>query len=720
MALHLKDSNREIERLERCVNDLVSILALHASWIDRTSSEIVQLLLDAILRLLPLDFAYARLKHQVGEPATEIVRFGESQDSTLPAKDICECMGRWFKEDLHMLPGSLRRTIGERDISLSLCPLGLQGESGFIVTGSHCAEFPSETEVFLLSLAVNQGTIWLREARLHSELKKLAAKLDHQLARRTAELAEANRVLRDEIAGHNRVEEALKARDINLRLILDSIPAPVALMRPDGQVQGVNQPTLRYFGKTLEDLKHWGTGDAVHPDDLRNAIDVWIKAIKTGQAYEVKERLRRFDGIYRWFEVRGFPLKDPDGRILNWCVLLTDIDDRQRAEEKLRRSEAFLAEAQRLSSTGSFSWRVETGEIVFSEQLCRIFGFDPTARVSLELVRSRFHPDDIPLMDEMVEQVKGRGDDFEYEHRLIMPDGSIKRIQVVGHRSRDGSSQLEYIGTTQDVTQRRLAEDALAKARSDLTNMTRVTSLGLMAASIAHEVNQPLFGIITNADSCLLMLSSDPPDVEGARETVRRTIRDGNRATDVIKRIRALFSKQDPIFELMDLNDATREVISLALSDLQRQRVALRLELSNDLPLVAADRVQLQQVIMNLVRNAADAMDNIDDRPRTLMIKTEKDEGDRVRLSVEDAGVGLDPEAGHRLFEAFYTTKSGGMGIGLSISRSIIEAHHGHLWATVNHGPGATFLFSIPCRAANLAADGKRATLPVGATLRMI
>jgi C4-dicarboxylate-specific signal transduction histidine kinase len=245
--------------------------------------------------------------------------------------------------------------------------------------------------------------------------------------------------------------------------------------------------------------------------------------------------------------------------------------------------------------------------------------------------------------------------------------------------------------------ERRLSEEALSKVRSELAHVARAQSLGVLTASIAHEVNQPLSGIITNANTCLRMLAADPPNVDGARETARRTIRDGNRAADVVTRLRALFGKKGTATESVDVNEATREVIALSLGELQRSRVILRAELADDLPPVTGDRVQLQQVILNLVRNASDAMSGVNDRPRQLVIRTERDEGDRVRLTVQDAGVGLDPQGADKLFEAFYSTKSGGMGIGLSVSRSIIESHHGRLWAAPNDGPGATFAFSIPC-----------------------
>jgi C4-dicarboxylate-specific signal transduction histidine kinase len=277
-----------------------------------------------------------------------------------------------------------------------------------------------------------------------------------------------------------------------------------------------------------------------------------------------------------------------------------------------------------------------------------------------------------------------------------MPDGSVKYVHNVAHGTRDQDGNVEYIGAMQDVTERRLAEEALANARSELTRVARVTTLGALTASIAHEVNQPLSGIITNASTCLRMLGADPPNVDGARETARRTIRDGNRASEVITRLRALFSNQRTAAESMDLNEATQEVIALLRSELRSNRVFLRTELADDLPPLTADRIQLQQVVLNLLLNASDAMSGVEDRPRQLLVRTERDDDNHVRLTVRDAGVGLEPQSLDKLFDAFYTTKTGGMGIGLSVSRSIIEYHHGHLWAVPNDGPGATFAFSIP------------------------
>src|SRR6266576_5175808 len=369
--------------------------------------------------------------------------------------------------------------------------------------------------------------------------------------------------------------------------------------------------------------------------------------------------------------------------------------ERHINETELRRSEAFLAEAQRLSSTGSFGWRVETGEITWSEELYRIFEFDRSVPVTLELIGSRVHPEDIPMLNDMIDRARGSGSDFEYEHRLQMSNHSVKYLHLVGHGRRDRDGRLVYIGAAQDVTEHRLSEETLGKVRSELAHMARVTSLGALTASIAHEVNQPLSGIVTNASTCLRMLAADPPNVDGARETVRRTIRDGQRAADVMARLRALFTKKTTTTGSIDLNEATREVVALSMSELQSQRVALRLELADDLPPVKGDRVQLQQVILNLLLNASDAMSTVEDRPRELLIATSSNGAD-VHVSVRDTGIGFDAGDPDRLFDAFYTTKSSGMGIGLSVSRSIMELHGGRLLATRNRGPGATFSFSIP------------------------
>jgi C4-dicarboxylate-specific signal transduction histidine kinase len=285
------------------------------------------------------------------------------------------------------------------------------------------------------------------------------------------------------------------------------------------------------------------------------------------------------------------------------------------------------------------------------------------------------------------------GTDPDFYFRILTSRGVVKHLRGFAHRIAD---RPVFVGAVQDVTASKMAQEALNRAGAELAHVSRMTALSALTASIAHEVNQPLSGIVTNAGTCLRMLDAAPPDIAGARETARRTIRDGNRASDVITRLRLLFSKREFTLEPVDLNEVTRELIALSSNELQRNRVILQSELGESLPTVTGDRIQLQQVILNLVRNAADALADVHDRPRHLSIKTEGENGNRVRVTVRDAGVGLTLENLDSVFNAFYTTKSGGMGIGLFVSRSIIEKHHGRLWAEPNDGPGATFAFSVP------------------------
>jgi PAS domain S-box-containing protein len=696
MKVQLEHPADEIKRLQRCINDLVSLLALPAMWSGSKPCDIVHTLLDSLLRMLDLDFVYVSLTNLVDATPSETVRVARSQEQMFRPQELCAFLDRWMGDDPQKRYLQERSHIGGEEVSLVSWPLGVQREIGVIVAGSGRADFPRDTEALLLGIAANQALTGLQQARLLTDQKRVADELDQRVAQRTAELAAANEVLRKEVAERRRAEEALAASEESLRLIVDSIPGLVALLTPAGEVELVNPQLVEYTGRTLAELRLWGTSDTVHPEDLPRVVGVFTGSITSGNPYDFETRIRRFDGVYRWFQVRGRPVRDANGRILRWCSLLTDIDERKRAEDALKRSEAFLAEGQRLSRIGSFSWRMETGEITWSEELYRIFGFERDVPVTLDLIGTRVHPADLPLMNDMVEKARDAVTDLEYEHRLLMPDDSVKYLHFIAHGIRDNEGRLEYIGAVQDVTQRQSSEEALAKARSELAHVASVTSLATLTASIAHEVNQPLSGIVTNAGTCLRMLTLDPPNVDGARETARRTIRDGNRASDVITRLRALFSKKHTLAEQVHLNDATREVIALSLSELQRNRVILRSELANDLPPVTGDRVQLQQVILNLLRNASDAMNIVHDRPRELLIKTGRDEGDRVLLSVKDAGIGFDPQTADRLFETFYTTKNDGMGVGLAVSRSIIESHQGRLWATLNDGPGATFSFSIP------------------------
>jgi PAS domain S-box-containing protein len=502
-------------------------------------------------------------------------------------------------------------------------------------------------------------------------------------------------LLQTDVDDRKRVEHALRGSERNLKLIIDTIPVLAWSARPDGTADFFNQHYLDFVGLSPEQASGWDWTTAVHFEDVNSLAATWQRIMASEQLGEAEARLRRHDGEYRWFLLRVSPLRDEAGQIVKWYGVNTDIEERKQAEAELRRAYNSFAEAQRLSKTGSFITDLIGDDHNWSDEAYRIFEFDPATKVSVQGVRNVIHPDDLPSFESVI--ARGMtGVDVTFAFRIVTASGAVKHVRGVAHVIEQVAGRPMFVGALQDVTESMVAEEALNKARTELTHVARVTTLSMLTASIAHEVNQPLSGIVTNASTCLRMLDANPPDLDGARETARRTIRDGHRASDVIARLRALFSKRDFTLELLDLNEVAREVIALSLSELQRNRVILQPELGEDLPTIKGDRVQLQQVILNLLRNASDAMTNVDDRPRQLVIRTECDEGDRVRLSVQDSGVGLDPQHLDKPFEAFYTTKRDGMGIGLSVSRSIVDNHHGRLWAAPNDGPGATFSFSLP------------------------
>jgi PAS domain S-box-containing protein len=494
------------------------------------------------------------------------------------------------------------------------------------------------------------------------------------------------------------VRELASGLEAKIRRLVEANVVGIVMFNLEGAIIGANEAFLHMVQYRREDIDsgriRWTDLTAAEWRDRDERAIAALKATGIFQPFE-KECLRK-DGS-RVPVLLGGALFEAGGN--EGVAFILDLSEQKRAEKALRRSEAFLAEGQRLGQIGSFSWRVATDEITWSEQLYRIYELEIGMPVTLELIRTRVHPEDVTLYEKMVKEVRGGGGgkDFEWQYRLMMPDHSTKYLHAVARATRDQDGRLEYIAAIQDVTARRLSEEARDKAKSELAHVARVTSLGTLAASIVHEINQPLSGIVINASTCQWMLAAAPPNVDGALEASRRTIRDADRASEVITRLRALFNRKETATESVDLNEATREVIELSLSGLQRNEVVVRAELADDLPPVKGDRVQLQQVILNLIRNGSDAMSTVDDRRRELLIRTESDESGGVRLSVKDTGVGIDLQGQEeKLFEAFYTTKGDGMGIGLSVSRFIIESHQGRLWAVRNKGPGATFLFSIP------------------------
>jgi len=368
----------------------------------------------------------------------------------------------------------------------------------------------------------------------------------------------------------------------------------------------------------------------------------------------------------------------------------------QRAMVDLARSEAKLIEAQRVSQTGSFVWNVSTRERVGSKEFFRILGFDEPHSVTWEMVFQRAHPEDRALVQQTIRRASRAGKDLDYKHRLLMPDRSVKYVHIVAHAARNPAGELEYVGAVVDITATKQAEEKLHKAQTELARVTRVTTLGEMTASISHEVNQPLAAVVNAAGACLRWLDGSTPNLDEARRAAGWAMKEGNRAAEVIRRVRALAKNNESPREPLDINSVIDEVIALVERELAMRHVRWRLELAPALPIVLADRVQLQQVIINLVMNGVEAMQSIADRPHELVIRSYPDEAQGVAVDVVDSGVGLCPDSADKIFNAFFTTKSGGMGMGLSICRSIIESHGGRLSAANNAGPGARFQFTLP------------------------
>ena len=833
------DSASEVKRLQRCMNDLVSVLALPAIWTGSEPDRILETFLDALLVMLDLDFLYARVLLDSHEAPIDALRTSEVYETSHRSKEIRQVLNQWSGEVPQRWPEEVLRQLGGQEVSVLPIRMGIEGELGLIVAGSQRVGFPEQTESLVLSVAANQAATGLQQALRLNEQKRVASELDRRVAQRTEELAAAIEFLSEEIVERKEIEKRLLESEVLLKKseavlwrVIDTIPTLVWSMLPDGANDFLSKGWHEYTGISAVESDGWGWRAAFHPHDLPALLTLWRELLVSGQPGEIEARLRRHDGVYRWFLMRVSPFRDETGRIARWYGTNTDIHDRKLAEGELRRSEARYRVVVETASDAVVSID-ESGAIILANPATkRIFGYNPEeligkpltvlmpgamrklhetgfnryletgarhlnwqgtemtalrangeefpAEVSfgemsadqrrvftgfirdisekkrteeailasernlsliintmpvlawsalpdgtVEFFNQRWldytglspeqpqgwgwaeavHHDDLGRMTKYWQSMITTGGSGEIEARMRRFDGQYRWFLFRADALRDESGAIiKWYGTNTDIDDRKRAEEALRDTQAELSRMMRIMTIGQLTASIAHEVSQPLSGIIMNASTCLRMLKSDPPNIDGARETVQRTIRDGNRASEVITRLRTLFSKKQIGVEPLDLNESAREVIALLSGELQRNNVILKQEFNDHLPTVNGDRVQLQQVILNLIRNGSDAMDAVNDQPRQLIIRTDVDRN-QVTVSVQDSGVGFSPEISERLFESFFTTKQEGMGIGLSLSRSIVEAHRGRLWAARNDGPGATFAFSIPCDS-GLQIDG--------------
>jgi C4-dicarboxylate-specific signal transduction histidine kinase len=558
------DPRADVLRLQRALRDLVALSSVPAAWVGREPPAIAAGLADVLVNSLYLDFAFVRLCAPDGGAAVEIAR-----GHAWPA------FPEW-RQQYFAAHGRLSHTQVVSDIRGGakegrgiVIPVGVNGESGLVAAMCDRADFPSETDHLLLSVAVNHAATAFRMAQL--------------------------------VHDHRSAEQALRESERQLRKAHDELE-------------------MRVAERTIE----------------------------------------------------------------------------------LQRSEAYLAAAQRLSHTGSFGWEVSSGKLSWSEETFRILECNRGDQPTIDVVLQRTHPQDRVRVQQIIDRVAKDRTNLDFEHRLLLSDGRLKNIRIVGHPVFDESGEfVEFVGTAMDVTERRRAEEE----RQALAHANRVATMGQLTASIAHEVKQPIAATVLNAQAALRWLGAQPPELAEVRQALERVAGDGQRAGEVIDRIRALVEKAPPRKEALALNDVICEVIVLLHGEVVKHGIALQTQLAEGLPRIQGDRVQLQQVILNLILNAIEAMRGVGEGARELRVSTVKAGAGGVLVAVRDTGPGLDSAKLERLFEAFYTTKSGGLGMGLSISRSIVEAHGGQLWADANTPHGAFFQFSLPREASDVQLE---------------
>jgi PAS domain S-box-containing protein len=483
-----------------------------------------------------------------------------------------------------------------------------------------------------------------------------------------------------------------------LRDVIETIPAYVWSALPDGFVDFINRRWLEFTGFSLNQALGWGWADAVHPEDRAPLVEAWRAAISSGKPVEAEARMRSADGPYRWVLVRGVPLRDRSGKIVKWYGKSMDIDDRKRAEETLRETETRFRTYIDHATDAFFVLDFERGTILdVNRRACENLGYTREELVGKSVFEFEAGLDPEWLERNIRPRIEaGESVTFETQHRR--KDGSVFPVELRARAFRTGGRAVN-LSLIQDITERKQSEEERERLRqleADLAHINRVSMMGELSASIAHEINQPLAGIVSNGSASLRWLAGGPANVEEVREALRDIVRDGKRAGEIIARIRALTKRTALPREKLDLNETIREVLAIVGDEAKRKSVVIRTQFADELSPVSGDRVQLQQVLLNLVMNAMDAMSSVEDRARQLVITTQNIDPERLQVTVEDSGTGLDPNTMARIFEPFYTTKSSGMGMGLSISRSIVQNHGGRLWATANDGPGTSFHFTLP------------------------
>jgi len=668
----------EVKRLQSCINDLISVLALAAIWSGSESSQMLGTLLDSLLAILRLDFVYARLSDGSDGPPIEVVRSGQHGHSSVQPQQVGRALDRWLTDDQTASQCVVSSPVGEGEVSIASFSLGLAHEVGVLVAGSQRTDFPTEVERLLLRVAANQAVIGLQEARRSGEQKRLAEALEQRVAERTRQLTAANEALQR--------SEAFLAQGQSI-----SHTGSFGLNVSSGEIYW-SEETYKIFeyDRAIEPTLEL-VFQRIHPDDR----DLVQQTIDRG-AYErakldFEHRLLMPDGSVKHLHVLARALEPSSGN-LEYLGTVTDVTERKQAEQKFRGLLESAPDAMIVMN--------RQGKIVLvNTQVENLFGYRRDDLLGQEveiLVPERFrarHPQHrkeffakprVRPMGEGMGLYGRRKDGTEFPVEISLSPLETQEGTLVS-------------GAVRDVTERTRAEEALRQAKADLAHVSRVTAMGELTGSLAHEVNQPIAATVTSANSCIRWLEADVPNLEKARAAAARIVKDGTRAAEIITRIRLLFQKGTQQLELVDVNEVIEEMIVLLHGETTRYAISVRTDLATDPPQVMGDRVQLQQVMMNLMMNSIDAMKDADGT-RELTIKSQRAENEQVLVSISDTGVGLPPQQADQIFNAFFTTKPHGTGMGLRISRSIIESHGGRLWAADNSPRGASFYLTLPAK----------------------
>jgi len=675
------DQSAEILRLRATIRDLLALSIIPEAWVGREPPAIAADLADLLIGSLTLDFAFVRLCDPAGGQMVDVIR-----------GDSWKGFPEWLQQRFAML-GHVSRTeivtnVGgvEKSCCGVVIPIGVNSERGLIAAACDRSDFPDQVDQQLLSVAANNAATAFQNARLinelrtaqkalrdqEQELRKAHDELEIKVAERTSELRKSERALRD---------------------VIDAIPTIVWSALPDGSNTYVNKGFAEYSGLSAEQAAGSGWQAATHPDDLQQHWSKWMASVAAGEPFENEVRFRRADGQYRWHLCRGVALRDDEGRIVRWYGILFDIDELKKTEGALQEREHELLGI--IDTIPSMLWSASpTGEVTHISQ--RVLDYSGLHFEDfLDLGWKRFiHSDDSESTAKALFQAIQTGESYNVVHRLRRADGEYRWHHTRGEPLRGPHDEIvQWYGLSIDIDERKRAEDHLRDTRIKLTRASQIATVAELSASIAHELNQPLMSVLANAQAGKRWLAANPPDLLETTASIDRIIRDARAADQVMHHIRGLFKQESFEKQQVRIRDVLSEAVRLLYGDPRKKDVSIDWQLDEDLPAVSVDLTQLQQVFINLISNAMEALEDSHIAPH-IIVRASATDQNQMLIQVIDNGPGV---ADHeRIFDAFVTTKKNGMGIGLAVSRSIVEAHGGRLWAESNPAGGATFNVALP------------------------